>query len=101
MGGALVSADTGSDVGSVEASDGGVAKVISSTGESDALGAAFSESVWPFTLASGSLFSGVAFWFCALGGGTTASALALPRTALRFGSGGGSCTSAREARGSA
>jgi hypothetical protein len=100
MGGALDSAATGCDVvnGGGEASDGGAAKVISSTGvegESDALDSALSGSMSPFALAG--LISGAAIPFCVPDGGTSVSVVALSRTRLRFGSGGGSGASTLEA----
>ena len=97
MGGALGSAVTGCDVvnGGGEASDNGAAKVILSTGVeggSDALGSALSGSTSPFALAEGSLTSGAVIPFCVPDGGTTVSATVLPRTTLRFGSGGASAS---------
>ena len=94
MGGALGSAVTGCDVvnGGGEASDNGTAKVIRLEGESDALGSALSGSTSPFALAEGSLTSGAVIPFCVPDGGTTVSATVLPRTTLRFGSGGASAS---------
>ena len=85
--------------GNGEASDGGVAKVISSTGVegvSDALSSTFSGPMWPFTLAAGSLVSEVVISCCVLQGETAAVVVDVLQTKLRIGSSGGSCISTWE-----
>lgn len=106
MGGTLSSAATGCDVvngGREAASDIGAAKVISSMGveESDASGSALSGSTSPFASAAGALISGGAIPFRVPDGGITVSVVALSRTTLRLGSGGGSWACTREVKDSA